>query len=82
VVGLTDTIDTTFDGVIRVRRYLCNACRRTVSLLPEFILPYLRSSLMVIALFLAARLLYGQTIEAAARTAPPPMPYRRRTWYR
>lgn len=70
-------IDTAFDGVIRVRRYLCNACRRTVSLLPEFILPYLRSSLMVIALFLVTRLLGGQTIEAAARAAPPPMPYQR-----
>jgi hypothetical protein len=32
---------------------------------------------MVIALFLIARLLGGQTIEAAARTAPPPMPYQR-----
>ena len=70
-------IDTAFDGVIRVRRYLCQACRRTVSLLPQFILPYLRSSLMVIALFLVTRLLGGQTIEAAARTAPPPMPYQR-----
>src|ERR671925_191414 len=70
-------IDTAFDGVIRVRRYLCNACQRTVSLLPEFILPYLRSSLVVIALFLVARLLCGQTIEAAARSAPPPMPYQR-----
>jgi transposase-like protein len=70
-------IDAAFDGVIRVRRYLCNACRRTVSLLPEFILPYLRSSVMVIALFLIARLLTGQTIEAPARTAPPPMPYQR-----
>ena len=70
-------VDTAFDGFIRVRRYLCNACRRTVSLLPEFILPYLRSSVMVIALFLIARLLGGQTIEAAARSAPPPMPYQR-----
>jgi transposase-like protein len=70
-------IDAAFDGVIRVRRYLCQACRRTVSLLPEFILPYLRSSLTVIALFLIARLLGGQTIEGAARTAPPPMPYQR-----
>jgi len=70
-------VDTAFDGVIRVRRYLCQACRRTVSLLPEFVLPYLRSSLMVIALFLIARLLRGQTIDAAARTAPPPMPYQR-----
>jgi len=70
-------IDTAFDGVIRVRRYLCHACRRTVSLLPEFILPYLRSSVMAIALFLIARLLGGQTIEAAARSAPSPMPYQR-----
>src|ERR1035437_9305444 len=38
-------IDTAFDGIIRVRRYLCQACQRTVSLLPEFVLPYLRSSL-------------------------------------
>src|SRR5205807_539470 len=43
-------VDTAFDGVIRVRRYLCQACQRTVSLLPEFVLPYLRSSLAVIAL--------------------------------
>ena len=71
-------VDTAFDGVIRVRRYLCRACRRTVSLLPEFILPYLRSSLMVIALFLVAHLLGGQTLEAAARSAPPPMPYYQR----
>jgi hypothetical protein len=49
-------IDTAFDGVIRVRRYLCQACRRTVSLLPEFILPYLRSSVLVIALFLVPEL--------------------------
>jgi transposase-like protein len=34
-------IDTAFEGVIRVRRYLCQACQRTVSLLPEFVLPYL-----------------------------------------
>src|SRR5881397_964007 len=70
-------IDAAFDGVIRVRRYLCQACQRTVSLLPEFVLPYLRSSLTVIALFLIARLLLAQTLNTAARTAPPPMPYQR-----
>ena len=70
-------IDAAFDGVIRVRRYLCQACHRTVSLLPEFVLPYLRSSLTVIALFLVARLLLAQTLNAAAATAPPPMPYQR-----
>ena len=70
-------IDTAFDGVIRVRRYLCQACQRTVSLLPEFVLPYLRSSLTVIALFLIARLLQAQTLHGATQTAPPPMPYQR-----
>ena len=29
-------VDFAFDGLIRVRRYLCESCRRTVSLLPEF----------------------------------------------
>jgi transposase-like protein len=67
-------IDCAFDGIIHVRRYLCNACRRTVSLLPEFVLPYLRSSLTLIALFLVARLLLAQTLQAAA---PLPMPYQR-----
>ena len=59
-------IDSAFDGLIRVRRYLCLACRRTVSLLPEFALPYLRSSLNVIALFLIARLLQAKTLQAAS----------------
>src|SRR5438132_6272264 len=76
-------IDAAFDGIIRVRRYLCQACRRTVSLLPEFILPYLRSSLTVIALFLVARLLLAQTLNGPTRTAPPPLPYQpRQVWNR
>ena len=32
-------VDAEFDGSIRVRRYLCRCCKRTVSLLPEFALP-------------------------------------------
>ena len=60
-------IDAAFDGIIRVRRYLCQACQRTVSLLPEFVLPYLRSSLTVIALFLIARLLRGQWVTIFPR---------------
>ena len=47
-------VDAAFDGSIRVRRYLCEVCKRTVSLLPEFALPYLRSSVTAIALFLVA----------------------------
>ena len=71
-------VDVAFDGVIRVRRYLCRCCKRTVSLLPEFALPWLRFSLSVIALFLAARLLTGLTLTASARAAAPSgMPYQR-----
>jgi len=44
--------DPAFDGVIRVRRYLSRLCKRTVSLLPEFALPWLRFSITVISLFL------------------------------
>ena len=65
-------IDAAFDGEIRVRRYLCEVCRRTVSLLPEFALPFLRSSIIVIALWLITRLL-----PATQPTPPPAMPYQR-----
>jgi transposase-like protein len=71
-------VDAASDSVIRVRRYLCRSCRRTVSLLPEFALPYLRFSVSVIAAFLIARLLEGRTlVAAAAATAQLRMPYQR-----
>jgi len=71
-------VDLAFDGMIRVRRYLCRACKRTVSLLPEFALPWLRFSIAVIALFLVARLLNGLTLTAAALAAGlMSMPYQR-----
>lgn len=64
--------------VIRVRRYFCAACRRTVSLLPEFVLPYLRFSIRTMALFVKARLHEKQTLKAAAEAAHQPrMPYQR-----
>ena len=46
-------VDVEFDGLIRVRRYLCRCCKRTVSLLPEFALPYLRFGITVISLLRA-----------------------------
>ena len=71
-------VDVGFEGSIRVRRYLCRSCRRTVSLLPEFALPYLRFGVSVIAAFLVARLLEGRRLVAAALAATqPPMPYQR-----
>ena len=73
-------VDSTFDGWIRVRRYLCESCRRTVSLLPEFALPYLRFSVTVIAAFLMARLVRGKTLREAL---PPAAPYQRgQSWIR
>jgi hypothetical protein len=69
-------VDIAFDGTIRVRRCLC--CKRTVSLLPEFALPYLRFGIVVMALFLVARLLLGHTVKAAAESAKlAAMPYQR-----
>lgn len=71
-------VDPNFDGIIRVRRYLCRFCRRTVSLLPEFALPYLRFAITVIAQFLKARLLDGHTIDRSAQAAGlKHMPYQR-----
>jgi len=67
-----------FDGSIRIRRYLCHGCKRTVSLLPEFTLPYIRFGVTVIALFLVARLLVGRTLAAATIAAKQcAMPYQR-----
>jgi hypothetical protein len=62
-------VDVELECVIRVRRYLCRACRRTVSLLPEFVLPYLRFTIRMIGLFLKARLAEGQTLRASAEAA-------------
>ena len=72
------------DCVIRVRRFLCRACRRTVSLLPEFVLPYLRFTIRVISAFLKARLLLEHTLIAAAGAAQQAgMPYQRgQQWVR
>lgn len=70
--------DAEFDGDIPVRRYLCHSCKRTVSLLPHFALPFLRFSISVISLFLIARLLNGCTLQASAQAAAQPaMPYQR-----
>jgi hypothetical protein len=70
--------DAGFEGSIRVHRYLRRCCKRTVSLLPEFAVPYLRFSVSVFALFLTARLLEGRTLVAAALAASQPhMPYQR-----
>jgi hypothetical protein len=70
--------DEGWNGAIRVRRYLCNACKRTVSLLPDFVLPYWRFTILVMRLFLMARLKERQTLAAAAQAAhQAAMPYQR-----
>jgi hypothetical protein len=67
-----------FDHWIPIRRYLCRLCGRTVSLLPDFALPYLRHSTVIISLFLVSRLLAGRNLAAAAQAAfQPDMPYQR-----
>ena len=61
-------VEANFDGEIRVRRYLCEACRRTVSLLPEFALPYLRAGIAVIAGWLLIRLLTQRALTMLTST--------------
>jgi Domain of unknown function (DUF6431) len=71
-------VEVNFDRSIPVRRYLCCLCQRTVSLLPQFALPYLRFGITVLSLFLVARLLQGRSLREAARAAlQPSMPYQR-----
>ena len=71
-------VDCGWEGGIRVRRYLCRLCKRTVSLLPQLALPWVRFSVTVIGLFLVAHLLQGLTLAAAAVAAQQPaMPYER-----
>jgi hypothetical protein len=73
-----------WSGEIRVRRYWCSMCRRTVSLLPDFVLPYWRFTIVVMRLFLIARLVGQQTLAGAAAAAhSPTMPYQRgQQWIR
>lgn len=77
-------VDVEFDDSIPVRRYLCLLCRRTVSLLPQVALPYLRFAIVIVGAFLVARLLKRGTLRAAARAAwQPQMPYQRgQSWVR
>ena len=63
-------VDEAFDGVIRIRRYLCQECCRTVSLLPEWALPYMRFSIRVIGRILASRLLENRAWKAADSATP------------
>lgn len=53
-----------------------SVCKRTVSLLPEFALPYLRPGVSVTALFLITRLLEGRTLAVAVLPRCP----RRALW--
>jgi len=71
-------VDQGFDGVLCIYRYLCRLCRRTVSLLPDFLLPYLRFSLPLMGRFLIARLMEGRTLKNSAESAGlADMPYQR-----
>jgi len=63
-------VDQAFDGLIWIRRYLCLACLRTVSLLPEWALPYMRFSIPVIASVVKARLIENRRWKVAAPEAP------------
>jgi hypothetical protein len=58
--------------VIRVRRYLCRACRRTISVLPEALLPRRWYAAGAILLALVLSLLLGKTAEEIRRRFAAP----------
>ena len=64
-------VDAAFDGVIHVRRNLCRSCKRTVSLLPESAISWLRFSVSVIAVTFgsAARIHADQLGPASSHRA-------------
>jgi DNA-directed RNA polymerase subunit RPC12/RpoP len=62
-------VDEAFDGLIRIRRYLCQRCSRTVSVLPEWALPFMRFSIAVIARTVKARLMENRAWKLAAPEA-------------
>ena len=63
-------VDSAFDGLVRIRRYLCQVCLRTVSLLPEWGLPFMRFSIAVISNTVKARLMESRAWKVAAPGAP------------
>jgi hypothetical protein len=63
-------VDEVFNGSIRIRRYRCGACLRTVSLLPAWTLPFMRFSIPVIASVVKARLSENMPWKVAAPEAP------------
>ena len=67
-------VDAAFDGVIHVRRNLCRSCKRTVSLLPESAISWLRFSVSVIAVTFgsAARIHADQLGPASSHRASAP----------
>ena len=65
-------VDVDWEGVIWIPRFLCRACRRTISLLPGCLLPYWRFTIRVMASFLNARLGEGQPLKASAEAAHQP----------
>lgn len=58
------------DAAIRVRRYFCQCCRRTVSLLPEFGLPYLARIGEGFQGVWVRAISYGRPLRARTRQRP------------
>ena len=60
-------------GVIRVRRYKCALCGKTVSMLPSFCIPYLQYGAE--AVIWAAGLALRTTVNAAAKACLSSLPF-------
>jgi hypothetical protein len=77
-------ITMSFSGIIRIRRYLCGACGRTVSMLPSFCVPRLvyGVEVMVLALMVAAKYMSARYAGTKWPERPPTLTRRHIIFYR
>jgi len=73
-----------FSGIIYIRRYLCLACGRTVSMLPSFCLPHMQYGVEVIimALLVAAKHMSAKYVGTKWPERPPALSRRHIIFYR
>jgi len=74
-------INDSFTGVIRIRRYICPMCGRTVSMLPSFCLPYMQYGVTVVIFALWAAMECNSVKYAGTRWSGRPQTLTRRHIY-
>ena len=67
-----------YDGVIRIRRYICDECQRTVSMLPSFCVPRYQYGTEIIITALLTAIIKNSVTYAATKWPERPQTLTRR----